>query len=95
MAPQKIPKTFLLVTGSFRNRGGRRIAVMMGRVVVDDAGVDLGMLWIALSKQHWLNTMHSIPAKKTSVSPGSDIFFMSAEKEVEPKHVAPTARKFT
>ena len=60
--------------------------VTMGRVVVTMLALTGDVRDSPIVKQHWLNTMASIPAKKNiSKSRGVDIFFMSAEKGSEPK----------
>ena len=96
MAPQKIPKTFLLVTGSFRNRAAK-IMVTMGRVVVTMLALTGDVRDSPIVKQHWLNTMASIPAKKNiSKSRGATSSLCRPRREVSQKHkAAPTARKLT
>ena len=71
--------------------------VTMGRVVVTMLALTGDVRDSPIVKQHWLNTMASIPAKKNiSKSRGATSSLCRPRREVSQKHkAAPTARKLT
>ena len=88
MAPQNIPMTFLLVTGSFRNMAAR-IMVMIGMVVVTMLALTGEVMDNPMVKQHWLNTIASMPAKKNMKrSRGGTSSLCLLNSEVNQKHTA-------